>query len=267
MADGNFERCLRRVLGSEGRYSNHPADPGGATMWGITQRDYDAYRRLKGQPPRDVRLITIAERNEIYRKKYWNGARCDELPDGVDYCVFDGAVNSGVAQSVKWLQRALGVKDDGDIGDHTLLAAHGADPHEVIASICRQRRAFMRKLKTFPTFGNGWIRRVDRVEQVASAMAIPSLQDDHIPQHAAPTGCAKARTEDVASPPVNPTTATATTATVSAGAATVQTIQEQLSPFSETLSVMKFVLLACAVIGIGFTLYSLWKNAKLKEVV
>lgn len=266
MAQGNFDRSLRRVLGSEGGYSNNRADNGGATMWGITWRDYDAYRRRKGLPPRDVRLMTEGERNDIYRCKYWNGARCDEMPDGIDYVLFDGAVNSGVAQSVKWLQRALGVKVDGHIGDHTLLAASQADADEVITSMCQQRRAFMRSLKTFRVFGRGWIARVDYVEHVASAMAVPALSDDHIPHVRVATGAAKAQDTQVDKPVIDPAPATAVTTTATAAAATVQTIQDKLSPFSDTLSAVKYVLVACAVVGILITIYATWKSTKLKAI-
>ncbi|MGJ4928160.1 glycoside hydrolase family 108 protein [Bradyrhizobium sp. HKCCYLS2038] len=266
MATGNFERSLRRVLGSEGQYSNHPDDPGGATMWGITKRDYDAFRKRKGLPPRDVRLMTVAERDEIYRGKYWNGSRCDEVPDGIDYCLFDGSVNSGVAQSVKWMQRALGVKDDGHIGDHTLLAASQADADDVISAMCQQRRAFMRSLKTFKVFGKGWIRRVDLVEHVASSMAVPGLGDDHIPHVRVADGGAKAQDTQIDRPVIDPAPATAATTTAAAAAATVQTIQEQLSPFSDVLSAIKYVLVACAVVGILITIYSTWKSTKLKAV-
>jgi lysozyme family protein len=157
MSAENFQACLRRVLRHEGGYSNDKRDGGGPTMWGITFRDYDAYRRLKALPTQDVRRMTIAERDEIYRKKYWTGARCDELPSGVEYVVFDGSVNSGVAQSVKWLQRALGVTADGHIGDHTLLAARDADSVRVIRSMCDQRRRFLKLLGNFDRFGDSWM--------------------------------------------------------------------------------------------------------------
>lgn len=265
MAAENFASSLRRVLVHEGGYSNDAGDPGGATMWGITHIDYDAYRRLKRVPPQDVRLMTTAERDEIYRKKYWSGGRCDELPSGVDYCLFDGAVNSGVAQSVKWLQRALEVKADGHIGDQTLLAAEQADPRELVHSMCEQRRAFLRSLRTFSRFGKGWIRRVNDVEAAASGLASVHHDDDGLHSHATDAG-AKASSSDIAPPAVSPGTATASTAATSAAAATVQTVQDQLSPLSETLSALKWVLLACALIGLGLTVYSIWKANQVRAV-
>ena len=102
-----------------------------------------------------VRRMTIADRDAIYRKKYWTGSRCDDLPAGVDYCVFDGSVNSGVAQSAKWLQRALGVTVDGHIGDHTLLAAKDADHAALVRSICDQRMEFAPLAADLPDLRQG----------------------------------------------------------------------------------------------------------------
>lgn len=263
MTAANYDASLKRVLVHEGGYSNDAGDPGGATMWGITHIDYDAYRRLKGEQPQDVRKMTVAERDEIYRKKYWTGSRCDDLPSGVDYVTFDGSVNSGVSQSAKWLQRALGVIADGHIGDQTLLAAHQADPAELIRSMCDQRRKFLQSLKTFSRFGRGWMTRVADVESAALGM-IDSIDDR--PQARATDAGAKASLADMSEPMVSQGTATATTAATASGSAVVQQIQEQLSPFSDTLSAIKYVLMAAAVIGLAFTIYSIWKSNQLKAV-
>ena len=262
MSAENYQASLKRVLIHEGGYSNDAGDPGGATMWGITHIDYDAYRRLKGESTQDVRRMSVQERDEIYRKKYWTGGRCDDLPDGVDYVMFDGAVNSGVAQSAKWLQRALGVLADGHIGDRTLLAAHEADPAELIRSMCDQRRKFLRSLRTFSRFGRGWMRRVNEVEAAALAM----VNGEGEPRARATDAGAKASKSDLSEPMVSQGTATAATAGTASASAVVQQVQDQLVPFSDTLSVIKYVLIACAVIGLGFTIYSIWKSQKLREV-
>lgn len=103
----NFDYALGRVLGHEGGFSDHPEDNGGETMWGITHRTYDAYRRAKGLPTQSVQEITRSEMIEIYRREYWDAVRGDDLPAGVDYAIFDFAVNSGpgrAAQSVPRLR-------------------------------------------------------------------------------------------------------------------------------------------------------------------
>lgn len=263
MTAGNFTSSLDRVLKHEGGYSNDAGDPGGATMWGITHIDYDAYRKLKGENPQDVRKMTITERDEIYKKKYWTGGRCDDLPSGVDYCVFDGAVNSGVSQSAKWLQRALGVTVDGHIGDQTLLAAQQAEPSDLIRSMCDQRRKFLQSLKTFSRFGKGWMTRVADVQSIALGM-VDGVADR--PHARATDAGAKASANDLAEPMVSQGTATATTAATASGSAVVQQIQEQLAPFSDTLSAIKYVLMGAAVIGLAFTIYSTWKSNQLKAV-
>lgn len=208
--------------------------------------------------------MTVAERDAIYRKKYWTGSRCDDLPSGVDYCVFDGSVNSGVSQSAKWLQRALGVTADGHIGDHTLLAAKDADHADLVRSICDQRMKFLRSLKTFGTFGKGWTRRVNDVRSVGLSLVGEPADEIATPEQVQ-IG-AKASKADQAEPMVSQGTATATTAATASGSAVVQQVQDNLAPFSDTLSIVKYVLIACAVVGLGFTIYSIWKTNQLKAV-
>jgi lysozyme family protein len=171
MVSENFERALSRVLKYEGGFSDHPSDPGGPTMKGVIQRVYDAYREQLSLPKRSVRHISEIELREIYRRQYWDRIRGDKLPGGVDFVVFDGAVNSGPAQSTKWLQRALGVTADGDMGVMTVNAALAADPSELVDSICDQRLTFLKRLKTWPVFGKGWGARVADVRNVGSAWA------------------------------------------------------------------------------------------------
>ena len=170
MVATNFSRSLTRVLVYEGGYSNHPADPGGATMKGVIQRVYDAYRDRKGLQRRSVRQLEESELQEIYKKQYCDAVKGDDLPPGVDLVVFDGAVISGPSQSAKWLQRALGVPADGHIGIVTLQAAKTVQNQDgLVDKICDQRLAFLRSLRTFSTFGKGWTRRVADVRSVGKA--------------------------------------------------------------------------------------------------
>lgn len=194
MTEANYQRSLNAVLRHEGGYANHPADPGGATMKGVTQRVYDAERKRKGQSPRSVRYITDDELQIIYRQQYWDRIKGDDLPPGVDYVVFDGAVNSGVAQSAKWLQRAVGVRDDGIIGAVSLAAVNAVQDHDkLIADICGRRMPFLRALKTWGTFGKGWTNRVNGVLATGQAWARGSV-GPAIPVD--PDGSAKANVED-----------------------------------------------------------------------
>lgn len=265
MSAENFDKSLKLVLKNEGGYSNHPSDPGGQTMWGITHIDYDAYRKRRGQRPQDVRHMTTAERDDIYRTKYWTGARCDELPSGVDYCVFDGAVNSGVAQSVKWLQRAIGgVVVDGHAGDVTVTNAAGVDPAILIQNVCDQRMTFLRSLKTFKTFGKGWTRRVNGLRSTALAMVDHSVESESANPYF--SSSAKAKIVDQVEPVVSANTATTATVSTASASAVVQQVQEQLAPYSDALTVIKYALIACAVIGLGFTIYAMIRANKIKAV-
>lgn len=150
-----FDEAFTILLGHEGRYSNNPADKGGATMWGVTER----VARASGYTG-DMQQLTQAQAKAIYRSNYWTPLRADQLPPEVRYDVFDGAVNSGVAQSAKWLQRALGVTDDGVVGPRTLAACQFVPGGVLKCQYNGHRLNFMTNLDNWPTFGKGWARRV-----------------------------------------------------------------------------------------------------------
>ncbi|SER62699.1 Predicted Peptidoglycan domain-containing protein [Faunimonas pinastri] len=163
MTVADFEPSLKVTLAYEGGVSDHPLDPGGLTKAGVTQATYDAWRKLQKVPMRSVTMVTDAEIRSIYRDGYWGVVRGDELPSGIDFAVFDFAVNSGPARAAKSLQKAVGASADGVIGNLTLAAVIDAarkDEEAVIRIICEDRLAFMKSLSTWATFGTGWTRRV-----------------------------------------------------------------------------------------------------------
>ena len=170
MAVANYDLSLSRLLVHEGGYTNHPADPGGPTNFGITIYDYRKYVK-PGATAADVKRMKVDEAKSIYRAKYWDAQRCDELPAGVDYAVFDYGVNSGIGRSKKVLQRVVGVKADGVLGQATMQAVAALDPKTVIGAISDERLRFLKGLRTWPVFGKGWGRRVAEVKSVALAMA------------------------------------------------------------------------------------------------
>ena len=196
MTASSFDEALKRVLVHEGGYVNHPKDPGGATNKGVTQRVYDGYRDRMSLSRQSVRHIKSAEVSAIYRVQYWDAIRGDDLPRGVDYSTFDAAVNSGVSQGAKWLQRALGVTADGAIGEATLVAARNASAPAVINKACDLRMAMLKGLKHWGTFGKGWTRRVSDVRSVAldmaAELALPPVTSEPKPA----TGATKATAED-----------------------------------------------------------------------
>jgi lysozyme family protein len=171
MAKDSFSLCLAETLKWEGGWSNDPYDPGGPTMKGIIQRVYDGYRDARGLRRQTVRKITNRELEEIYRENYWKAVRGDELPDGVNLAVFDFGVNSGPSRAIRYLQAAVGVKQDGHLGAATLAAVDKADPVELIGKITAGRRRFIRQIKTYWRFGKGWERRCSGIEAAARAMA------------------------------------------------------------------------------------------------
>ena len=171
----NFEKSLQLVLVHEGGFADHPDDPGGATMKGVTLA---TFRRYFGtdKTKDDLREITDAQLEQIYRAGYWDKCRCDQLPSGVDYCVFDAAVNSGPGRAAIWLQAAVGAVRDGGIGPETLTKVAVHEPRAIVDAICDWRMAFLRGLRTFAVFGRGWTRRVAQVRLAALEMASAGVQ-------------------------------------------------------------------------------------------
>lgn len=190
-----FDRAFKLLRVTEGGYVNHPKDPGGATNMGVTQRTFDWYNDLHKRNRRSVRTITETEVRDIYYKQYWLAVKADDLPHGVAYMVFDAAVNSGPSQAVKWLQRAVGAQADGVVGSETISKARGVnDVNGLIENYSDQRLSFMRSLKHWSTFKNGWTRRVLEVRQQAQAWA--SVSDTPKPSGSVAVDLPKATGEE-----------------------------------------------------------------------
>ena len=148
---GMFDYFIERVLSHEGGYVNDPRDPGQETRWGISKRAY---------PQVDIRNLTRAQAVDIYRRDFWQRVRGDELPRGFAFQALDAAVNHGIGNAVRWMQRAAGVADDGVIGPVTLAAVQRAQPADLVLRFNAERLRFYAKLTTFATFGRGWVNRV-----------------------------------------------------------------------------------------------------------
>jgi lysozyme family protein len=171
MSAANFSPSLKLVLIHEGGFVCDAQDPGGATCKGVTQGVYDDWLIGEGRDKRSVKLIDDDEIAKIYRSLYWDKVRGDALPIGVDYCCFDFAVNSGSARAARYLQRAAGVFQDGEIGPVTLAAVNGRPIPDVIDNICDARLSFLKQLPIFDRFGHGWTMRVQDVRAKAKEMA------------------------------------------------------------------------------------------------
>ena len=171
MAASTYDEALRRLLIHEGGYTNDAADPGGPTNFGITIADYRRYVKRDASAA-DVRAMKLDDAKTIYRSKYWGALRCDELPAGVDYAVFDYGVNSGVSRAAKVLQRIVGVADDGAIGPKTLAAAQAHDAKTTVIAICDERLRFLKSLRTWGVFGKGWGARVAEVKDYSLQLCV-----------------------------------------------------------------------------------------------
>ena len=165
-----FGACLAFTLApeNEGGWADNPADPGGATMRGVTLATFRAYQHDPAATKAQLRAIGDAELRAIYGTGYWHPPRCQDLPNGVDLMVFDFGVNAGPGRSVRLLQQAVGVAADGWVGPGTLAAVAAHDRAGLVASLVQAQRDYYRSLPTFGTFGRGWMARLARRAAIAA---------------------------------------------------------------------------------------------------
>jgi len=165
----NFEEALKAILKHEGGYVHHPRDPGGMTNLGVTKKVWEEW---VGKPvgEKEMRGLTPDTVAPMYKKKYWDAVKADELPTGLDYLMFDFAINAGPGRAAKTMQKAIGTTPDGAIGPKTMAALKAADPADLIAKFSMEKELFYKALPTFATFGKGWLRRVDEAKSHAVTM-------------------------------------------------------------------------------------------------
>jgi lysozyme family protein len=165
----NWANAFKMMLASEGGYVNHPSDPGGMTNLGVTKRVWEEWVGRESNE-KEMRSLTSEMVEPLYKRKFWDACKCDELPSGIDYLVFDFAVNAGVGRSAKILQTAVGVTPDGGIGPITVAAVNAIPEAELVEKFSQAKEDFYRSLNTFETFGKGWLNRVAAVKVKANSM-------------------------------------------------------------------------------------------------
>jgi len=177
-----FEHCLAHVLRSEGGYVDNPQDPGGTTNFGITRKTLARWRKVSPWwklPKSEVKNLKLPEVKTIYLTLFWDRCRASIMPSGLDYALFDFAVNSGPSRAIKNLQAVLGVSRDAIIGPQTFNAIQRQQTagkiRDLIIKLNNRRLGFLRRLSNFKTFGRGWKNRVANVQRVALAAAAPPL--------------------------------------------------------------------------------------------
>ena len=162
----NYDKCLETILHHEGGYVNHPKDPGGETNLGVTKRVYEEHGGTK-----DMKDLTVEDVAPIYKSGYWDKMKGDNLPNGLDLCVFDFGVNAGPGRAAKFLQRMIGTTVDGGIGPMTLAKVNEYVKEntieETIEKYQSMRQEYYESLSTFETFGRGWTRRVEETTKMA----------------------------------------------------------------------------------------------------
>ena len=174
---GNWKQAFDGMIVAEGGFSDDERDPGnklpdgrrGSTMLGVTQYNWENYIGHK-VTHEQMKKLTPANVEPMYKKKYWDAVRGDDLPSGIDYALFDMGVNSGPGRSIKLMQAALGINQDGGLGPITLKAISDSDPVELLEKFSQEKEAFYRSLSNFDIYGKGWLNRVASVKTKCLAL-------------------------------------------------------------------------------------------------
>jgi lysozyme family protein len=165
----NWNNAFKLMLQSEGGFVNHPSDPGGMTNLGVTKATWENWVG-RGSDEAEMRGLTPEKVEPMYKKKYWDAVRGDELKVGIDYLMFDFAVNAGAGRAIKTLQTAIGVPADGGFGPITMAAMKSYEPVKLIERFSQAKEDFYQSLSTFDVFGKGWLNRVAKVKAEALKM-------------------------------------------------------------------------------------------------
>lgn len=248
----DYSKAEGTILVYEGGYSDNPKDPGGATMKGITQATFNSWNARHGVAQAPVKTISDATVAAIYKADYWTRLDCDDMPAGVDLCLFDAAVNSGVGGATAWAQGVVGLPTDGDFGPKTKAAILAADPETFIRGFNSHRLATLKRLPTWSTFGKGWAARISNGQKIELAWAQAGEGPDPVMVDTI-GGHQKARATDI---PVNKTrviAANITTAGSAVGAGVAQAGQS-ITSLTDTFAWMKYVLAGLTCVGAVTTL-------------
>jgi lysozyme family protein len=275
MSAQNFVHAMPKLFGHEGGFANHRNDPGGATNMGVTHITLADYRGVDSVTVAQVKALTRHEAQAIYKSNYWDRVRGDDLPGGLDYAVFDFAVNSGVGRAVRMLQQELksrglyGGKIDGIIGSKSLNALRQVNDIDGLIDAYQDRRlAFLKRLKGWATFGNGWTRRVREVREFAKVLAsnvplIPAvpvrpteISDCRTP-HDVPGACEVKTTSVVTSTTEGKAVAGTGIGTMGVAASEAA---GQLAPLAEISQTVKVIFIMLTIASVGLGIYATWRK-------
>jgi lysozyme family protein len=258
----SYRDAMLIELKFEGGKDDDPVDPGGRTNQGVIQREFSAWLRKNGKPNRDVFTMTPDERDAIYWENYGAKIMFNDLPPGLDLVILDGAINSGVSQSIKWVQRALGVTASGVMGNITMQAIYNyPDDDDLVAKILERRMAFLKSLKTFYHFGGGWTSRVNQLRKIGQSWAMGSVGPEVI---WAPNMNKKGTIADaqrlVSTAPADATAAGGTVTTA------LTTAQQTVAPLQGHSNLIDNLILGLLVLGglataFGFA-YAYWARSR-----
>lgn len=173
-----FDECFDRVIGHEGGFQKDPKDRGNWTSGQIARGELKGTKfgiSAMSYPDLDIENLTVDQAKKIYKKDWWDKLGMSRFHPALAYQMFDAAINHGMFNSTKILQRAVGAKDDGVIGNKTLASVNSTEINDLLMLFLAERLQFMTDIKTFGTYGRGWSRRISNNLRIAT-------KDNDLPQ-------------------------------------------------------------------------------------
>jgi lysozyme family protein len=175
----NWDKSFDLVMESEGGFSDDIRDKGnhmpdgrpGCTNLGVTMITWEIYVQRQATIA-EMKSLTKSDVEPLYRRLFWDRVWGDRMPTGLDYLLFDFAVNAGVGRAVMTLQSIVGTTQDGGMGPITYAATITKDPITLIEQYSDAKEKFYKGLNNFNVYGKGWLARVDHVENVAKTMIV-----------------------------------------------------------------------------------------------
>jgi lysozyme family protein len=158
-----FDKSFDRVIGHEGAFQNDRRDRGNWTSGKIGVGELKGTKygiSAMAYPDLDIKNLTVEQAKAIYKRDWWDKLGMDKFHPAMSFQMFDASINHGIHNATRILQRAVGTKDDGVIGNQTLQSVKKMDLNDLLMSFLSHRLRFMTDISTFDTYGRGWSRRI-----------------------------------------------------------------------------------------------------------
>ena len=159
-----IEKLKSFILSWEGGFVNDLRDPGGATNKGVT---LTTFRSVFGKDKivKDLKKITDSQWMTIFKTKFWDRYKADSIKDEwITYLLVDWLWTSGPGNAIERVQKFLGLKIDGIVGNVTINKINSYNGKELFIKLWHLRENFIKTRAQYPIYGKGWLRRLNGIQ-------------------------------------------------------------------------------------------------------